>query len=565
MSAASSRLPSWPALELGPHPLPARLSYERGIWGKVHGAVTDFRWIATTPAFALPGRRDELPHDLRLGTEDAPRPCSHWRTIGTLHYAVSCYRSRATDAVGRTGFLEKQVLEWRRPTEVPAALGALLLVPLVAGFDDGVWWGRQSGPQWSEDEDSTLSLAPTDAAAPLAVDENAVEAAMADGLAGLAEAVSETALAELYGALLAGQRAIPLRGLQTPLAPASLAALLLPLPRPLADELSIAGWLPSLRADFDDLHHSWHLLLGGAAALPSHPQPAPTAAQARQAEQMARAVLAGDPSRLGTAAAKSTGKAITPGAPAIELAMWGPSSAGKTALLAKLYIDGDGDWEVFPTASSLKFIQDMQRMMRTENGFPPATAVGGTPEQVEYLFRHKSTGVTASLRMEDRAGADSETLSEAIMTALGKAAGLVLLVDPLSEMATLEGRVWRTVQQVHIASGRGTLKDDRPIAVCVSKADVLIETPEDLRRAREDPDGFVRDHDEVGLIRALERFCNNYRLFPVSSAGVRLRWGAIEPVVFYDERLAPRLRPGGELLNLMAPFNWLLEQLTVNR
>ncbi len=105
-------------------------------------------------------------------------------------------------------------------------------------------------------------------------------------------------------------------------------------------------------------------------------------------------------------------------------------------------------------------------------------------------------------------------------------------------------------------------KDDRPIAVCVSKADVLIESPQDLRRAREDPDGFVREHDRMGLVRALDRFCSNYRLFPVSAAGVLLHRGVIEPMVFYDEKLVPRVRPGGELLNLMEPFTWLLDQVT---
>ncbi|HET9768300.1 MAG TPA: hypothetical protein VFS60_15710, partial [Thermoanaerobaculia bacterium] len=233
-----------------------------------------------------------------------------------------------------------------------------------------------------------------------------------------------------------------------------------------------------------------------------------------------------------------------------------------TALLAKLYIDADGDWQVYPTETSFQFIQDMRNHMTTNNAFPPATAAGSEGEPIEYLFRHKHSGLEVSLRMRDRAGADSEKLSEGIRAALASAAGLVLLFDPLSEGAALESQVWRTLEQVHISSGRGARKDPRPIAVCVSKADVLIESPQDLRRAREDGEPFVRQHDRMGLVRALDRFCERYRLFPVSAAGVLLRHGVVEPTVFYDESLAPRIRPGGEVLNLMAPFTWLLDEVT---
>jgi hypothetical protein len=113
-----------------------------------------------------------------------------------------------------------------------------------------------------------------------------------------------------------------------------------------------------------------------------------------------------------------------------------------------------------------------------------------------------------------------------------------------------------------VASGRIGRKDERPIAVCLSKADTLIRTPADFRRAIEWPDDFVREHLDPGLVRPLERLCANYRLFPISAAGVRLRYGAIEPVVFLDENLEPRICPGGRPFNLMAPFTWLLQQLT---
>ena len=58
-----------------------------------------------------------------------------------------------------------------------------------------------------------------------------------------------------------------------------------------------------------------------------------------------------------------------PSAPApdpIHLTLWGPSAAGKTVLLAQIYIEtagGDGEWEIFPTAESHEFIRQMRGSM----------------------------------------------------------------------------------------------------------------------------------------------------------------------------------------------------------
>ncbi|HEX6863287.1 MAG TPA: hypothetical protein VF414_10755, partial [Thermoanaerobaculia bacterium] len=386
--------------------------------------------------------------------------------------------------------------------------------------------------------------------------------AVARGTAELHAALQEEALTDLYAHILAGHRAVPLAGLAAPLAPEAVAALLLPLPRALADQLSVAGWLPSRRFDLEALQRSWSVVLGGAT-LPPAPPWSPSPDQRRQARALAQAILANDPSLLAVPPAPAAIRATVAGSSSpIRLAMWGPSSAGKTALLAKLYLDDDEqiDWDIFPTATSLQFIQDMRSHMRTSNSFPPATTAA--VEQIEYQFRHRETGSEASLRLEDRAGSESEKLSDAIRSQLAEAQGLVLVFDPLAEGSALEGQVWRTLEHIHVASGRGVRKDSRPIAVCVSKADLLIETIEDLRSAREDPDGFVRRHDRMGLVRALDRLCDNYRLFPVSAAGLRVRHGVIEPVVFYDEGLRPRLCPGGLPLNVRTPFAWLLDQVT---
>lgn len=553
-----SLLAAWPALDAGEHPLPQRLGYDRAVWGKLEGSPGDYRWIAASPSFA-PGLL-QIEHQIQLGTEDVPERATHWRNTGEHCFALVCYPSRATDASGRSAFLEKQILAWRRPAEVPAALGALLLLPLVGRTDDTVWWDRPAQSRWSEDD--TLPLMPDDH--PLvSISAESLGEAVARGTADLRAALREEALTDLYAHILAGHRAVPLAGLAAPLGPEAVAALLLPLPRALADQLSVAGWLPSRRVDLEALQRSWSVVLGGAT-LPPAPPWSPSPDLRRQARALAQAILANDPAVLAAPPAPAAARATVAGGPSpIRLAMWGPSSAGKTALLAKLYLDDDDkktDWDIFPTATSIQFIQDMRAHMQTSNSFPPATTAAA--EQIEYQFHHRGAGREASLRLEDRAGSESEKLSDAIRSQLAEAQGLVLVFDPLAEGSALEGQVWRTLEHIHVASGLGVRKDSRPIAVCVSKADVLIETIEDLRSAREDPDGFVRRHDRMGLVRALERLCDNYRLFPVSAAGLRVHHGVIEPVVFYDEGLRPRLCPGGLPLNVRAPFAWLLDQVT---
>lgn len=252
------------------------------------------------------------------------------------------------------------------------------------------------------------------------------------------------------------------------------------------------------------------------------------------------------------------------GGGAIQLALWGPSAAGKTVLLAQLYLymkKTRADWEIFPDAGSLRFIREMRAQMHRQNRFPTATAVG-TEERIVYHFRNRETGAKASLAVEDRAGVDFEDLQPDAQERLRSAQGLVLLFDPTRDRTQLEIEVAQTLEEVHVASGRDVDKDDRPIAVCISKADVLISSATDLARARSDPGGFVRERVDPVLVDVLERFCTDYQLFPVSAAGLRLRYGVVETTVFYDESLTPRIGRGGQPFNLMAPFAWVLDRLT---
>ncbi len=559
---------AWPALDLLGQQLPSELPYQRAVWGKVHGAATDYRWIAATGSFAQ--GQQGVERQLVLGTEDAPHKSQHWRTTGGVHYALQCYPSRAVDAAGRSGLLEKQVLEWRREPAVPAVLGSLALLPWIADWTDEVWWPARGEPRLLE-SDFTLEL---DAATcpPVPVSAEAVARAIASGIEQLQQLVSVEVLGELYARLLSGQRGVPLGGLEAPLAPEALAALALPLPRKLADRLSLAGWLPSTRVDPAALADSWDLVAAGDPDLVPAGDTAPDPGRLRRGLRMAKALFDRDPGRLDASAAKFVDAS---GEPPVQLALWGPSAAGKTVLLAQLYLyiekagsaeDAPADrkvaaWKILPTRKSRKFIDKMRDQMYRKNLFPPPTAVGGS-ERIVYNFRNVETGVKAALAVEDRAGVDFESLQKDAQERLRQAEGLVLLFDPTRDRTQLEIEVARTLEEVHVESDRDGDLDDRPIAVCISKADVLIHSPSDLDRARSDPDGFVRERVDPILVDVLERFCSNYQLFPVSAAGVRVRHGVVEPTVFFDESLTPRIGRTGRPFNLMAPFAWALDQIS---
>lgn len=246
-----SALWQWPAFDLRGRNAPERLQAGRAVWGKVHGADSDFRWIAFTPGLDPQERR--LERDLLLGSEDSPETATSWRALETGYFAVSCYPSQAVDAARRSGFLEKQLLEWTPEETLPAALGALTLLPRVADFDDTVWWKESGHPGWHQPGFS-LTLAPPD---PIDVDPGP---AIERGRTALRDAVDESALAGLYSALLAGRRSAFLSGLERPLPPAALAALLLPLPREIADRLSIAGWVVSQRLP-ESFSRLWNVLV----------------------------------------------------------------------------------------------------------------------------------------------------------------------------------------------------------------------------------------------------------------------------------------------------------------
>jgi hypothetical protein len=251
----------------------------------------------------------------------------------------------------------------------------------------------------------------------------------------------------------------------------------------------------------------------------------------------------------------------------ISVALWGPTQAGKTFFLAQLYLHQGafrGDWDIYPIDEGEKFIDEV-RLRISASEFTDPTVGGDGGRKVAYGFHNRRTGLKARLFVEDRAGRESIELEESTKTRLNEANGLVVLFDPERHLRELEKQIETTLGRLHTARGGGFHKDSRPIAVCLSKADCLIKTPEDLILARTQPREFVRQNVPGDILAWLSNFCSNFELFPISSVGVRARYGLVEPLVFYDENYQPRIGAGGEPLNLMEPFAWIFSQLAEQR
>lgn len=252
----------WPALAGAEVLVGEVLRCEIGIWGKVHGQTSDYRWIARSGGFGA--QLPDLQRHLRLGAEDLPVRMTAWRApwaaAGQDWFAICTYPSRALDATGRSGVLEKQVLHWRRPSQgFPAALAACLLLPQAVHADDRLWWERVGEGDWQR-PDYALPLG-ADACPAVTLRRTRLESVIAAGIDELLAVLDRPRLAAVYASLLAGSRPVVVGGLERPLAAAALAALLLPLPPGLAERCSVSAWVPATLIDLQDLGRHWDLVV----------------------------------------------------------------------------------------------------------------------------------------------------------------------------------------------------------------------------------------------------------------------------------------------------------------
>lgn len=253
---------------------------------------------------------------------------------------------------------------------------------------------------------------------------------------------------------------------------------------------------------------------------------------------------------------------------------WGPSSAGKTALLSYLYLRADSvesDWNILPTEQSMPQILKQSKQILEQNLFPLGNAKSETPgldleREISYDFYNKKTKTGFALQTKDLAGIRSEELSSGnnadteILDSLVQAEGIVLFLDHGRINATTE--VSRALDQMYVRrAAKSYALDDRPLAVCLSKVDELIKHPMEYKALQDDPERFVQDRLGEELVRTIRKYHGRVRFFPVSSVGIHLSFGSLQKSVFYDERLKLRVTKRGTPINIVEPFIWIFEQL----
>ena len=257
------------------------------------------------------------------------------------------------------------------------------------------------------------------------------------------------------------------------------------------------------------------------------------------------------------------------------ITLWGPSSSGKTALLSYLYLRSkkvETDWQIFPTPSSVDQIIGQSHKILRDNEFPEGSNVEGT--DISYDFNNARTGQRARMETRDRAGILSQSrvpgrnrpgMDKELLASLVSSEGIVLFVDFGGQQRETE--VLEALTQMHVAfsAERNTTAqaDPRPLAVCLAKVDRLLKHPEDLKRLQDAAgrEQFVRDHLSSDLLGWIDQFHSTVRFFPVSSVGLRLRFGCLRKSVFFDERMVLRVTDLGTPINIVEPFVWIFETL----
>ena len=255
----------------------------------------------------------------------------------------------------------------------------------------------------------------------------------------------------------------------------------------------------------------------------------------------------------------------------LRLSLWGPTSSGKTMFLAQVYHNWskeDPEWQIFPSPEAMPFINTMRQFIDIQNRFPPNTDVGKV-QQIRWTFHHRASKSSVDLRVEDRAGKEFQDLGPAVMERLVEADALILLFDAqANDTRVLRQQIVGALEHIHLerrAAG-GPLHDDRPVAICLTKADEYAHSAADVARMIEEPfefvQGWLRDRGEVDVVDRIAQYCSRCRFFPVSAVGVIERpGGRLVPSVVYDEKFEGRIVGQAQPINLSTPFTWIFSEL----
>lgn len=238
----------WPALADSQGWWDCKVLCERAIHGKAHLQPTDFRWLARSPRFQpevlLSAGR------LNWGAQDQPMTLSAWVASGRPCYGVRGYVSKARDAAGRSGVIEKQFLVLVESVpRIPPPLLALRVMERIEGWDDSVWWRHWNDPGWSDPDYSRVLPAEE----PLRFRTTELVGDLANAVRLLLDTVATPMLERFYAEIFSGLRPAVLGGRGQPLPGRALAALLLPLHADRVSKMSLSAGLPSSQIPLERL------------------------------------------------------------------------------------------------------------------------------------------------------------------------------------------------------------------------------------------------------------------------------------------------------------------------
>ncbi len=228
-----------------------------------------------------------------------------------------------------------------------------------------------------------------------------------------------------------------------------------------------------------------------------------------------------------------------------DIILWGASQVGKTTALATYFCHRPPSWLDVRAPASQKTLVELggiwNRLQRNQLPGP----------SLKWTYYETCNRQGSTLRFRDMVGGNAENVAGQDLDELLKAAGVLLFLSWPGDGRT-DG-----VIAVHNAL-RQIGRDQRPVALVLTKAETYLRADQLARFRIEDPLEIARDLGVAGPFRDLLRDMPPAAIFPVTVYGYSPQG---HPAHYLDElgRLVPwHVRP--HFVDL--PFNYVLEGLT---
>lgn len=542
------------------------MSYEIALWGKNQDSSSDYKIIAASDAFNL--KKADIFKMFYVGDADLSEGSSifMWKPRSNRVHLASLSMSQRRDNDNRPT-LQMVILTSNISTEeIPAPIQALMLLPLL----------KDKQKRFNNDKSLAENTISPSNHQDIQIKPESLLTAFQKGLECLHNNYNKHQITNFYGALLEGIPAY--LSTKQKISEESVGVLLLFLDPIMANSFSIVEELPGSNFEKEKIKKNWAAILRKTTWQEENPKISGNIKH--DVESLSSKLMSfkfSDSIKNKQEKSNSPKEALDISSKddnsTIKLSLWGPPSAGKTVFVSQLYwqgTDSSSDWDIrLLSEDSKQYMSQMYDTIQNKNKFPLGTNLGHD-NKIEFLIINEKENIQANLFIEDRAGAhysgEAEAsdgnlkLEESIVEILKQSDGLIFLFDPSREKSILFSEVWNTMQTLQLELSGGRKKIQIPVAVCLTKADNEIDSLEKFNFALKDPDTFVREYAEISLIELLDKYCENYSLFPVSSVGIKVSEYLVEPIVFYDDALESRVVPNDETktINLLSPFVWLM-------